>query len=117
MTYSSTLGGIVDTWSSVRRQRSEVPMDSSSSDDLLSNTTHPDRDFIIELLHELRSPLTVVGGRVSQLQNQLRQGDPDPAQLQARLNEISIATRRMTSVLETFSIRTAPARLTTAKGT
>jgi len=66
-----------------------------------------DRTLVVDVLHELRSPLTVVGGRVFQLKQQLRRGDTDPAQLAAKLDEISKATNLMAAALEQLAARAA----------
>lgn len=68
-------------------------------------TPHFDRDLLVDVLHELRSPLTVVGGRVFQLRQQLRRGDADPAQLSAKLDEISKAASSMAAALELLAAR------------
>jgi signal transduction histidine kinase len=70
----------------------------------------PDRTLVVDVLHELRSPLTVVGGRVFQLKQQLGRGDADPAQLAAKLDEISRATTLMAAALEQLAARAAFAR-------
>ncbi|HEY7033188.1 MAG TPA: hypothetical protein VH482_17750 [Thermomicrobiales bacterium] len=69
-----------------------------------------DRLLVADVLHELRSPLTVVGGRVFQLKQQLRRGDADPTQLAARLDEIASATTAMAAVLDQLAARAAYAR-------
>ena len=66
-----------------------------------------DRTLVVDVLHELRSPLTVVGGRIFQLKQQLRRGDADPAQLAAKLDEISKATSLMAAALEQLAARAA----------
>ena len=66
-----------------------------------------DHTLVVDVLHELRSPLTIVGGRVFQLKQQLRQGDADPAQLAAKLDEISKATNLMAAALEQLAARAA----------
>ena len=66
-----------------------------------------DRALVVDVLHELRSPLTVVGGRVFQLRQQLRKGEADPALLVARLDEITTATNRMVAALEQLAARAA----------
>jgi len=66
-----------------------------------------DRTLVVAVLHELRSPLTVVGGRVFQLKQQLRRGNTDPAQLAAKLDEISKATNLMAAALEQLAARAA----------
>ncbi|MEA2515968.1 MAG: hypothetical protein QOJ59_5457 [Thermomicrobiales bacterium] len=69
--------------------------------------TLPDHTLVVDVLHELRSPLTVVGGRVFQLKQQLRRGDADPAQLVAKLDEITKATNLMAAALEQLAARAA----------
>ena len=67
----------------------------------------PDHLLVVDVLHELRSPLTVVGGRVFQLKQQLRRGDADPTQLVAKLDEISRATNLMAAALDELAARAA----------
>lgn len=67
----------------------------------------PTDRLLVDVLHELRSPLTVVGGRVFQLKQQLRRGDADPAQLVARLDEITRATNLMAAALDQLAARAA----------
>lgn len=69
-----------------------------------------ERALVVDVLHELRSPLTVVGGRVFQIKQQLVRGDADPAQLAAKLDEISKAANLMAAVLEQLAARAAYAR-------
>jgi signal transduction histidine kinase len=66
-----------------------------------------DHALVVDVLHELRSPLTVVGGRVFQLKQQLRRGDADPAQLVAKLDEITKATNLMATALDQLAARAA----------
>jgi hypothetical protein len=65
----------------------------------------PDHLLVVDVLHELRSPLTVVGGRVFQLKQQLRRGDADPTQLVAKLDEITRATNLMAAALDQLAAR------------
>jgi signal transduction histidine kinase len=67
----------------------------------------PDRLLVVDVLHELRSPLTVVGGQVFQLKQQLKRGDADPVQLAAKLDEIARATNRMAAALDELAARAA----------
>lgn len=67
--------------------------------------TELDSALVVDVLHELRSPLTVVDGRVFQLRQQLRTGNADPALLVAKLDEIAKATRHMAATLEQLSTR------------
>jgi hypothetical protein len=64
-----------------------------------------DDSLVVDVLHELRSPLTVVDGRVFQLRQQLRAGNADPAQLVAKLDEIAKATHVMAAALEQLAAR------------
>jgi signal transduction histidine kinase len=81
----------------------DLPRLVASADD----AAHADQTLIVDVLHELRSPLTVVGGRVFQLKQQLRRGETDPAQLAAKLDEISKATNLMAAALEQLAARAA----------
>lgn len=67
----------------------------------------PDHSLVVDVLHELRSPLTIVDGRIFQLKQQLRRGDTDLAQLNAKLDEISKATHLMATALEQLAARAA----------
>jgi signal transduction histidine kinase len=64
-----------------------------------------DEALVADVLHELRSPLTVVDGRIFQLRHQLRNGNADPAQLAAKLDEIAKATHLMAAALEQLAAR------------
>ena len=66
-----------------------------------------DRTLVVDVLYDLRSPLTVVGGRVFQLKQQIGRGDADPAQLAAKLDEISKAANLMAAALEQLAARAA----------
>jgi hypothetical protein len=64
-----------------------------------------DEELVFDVLHALRSPLTVVDGRIFQLRQQLRRGNADPAQLAAKLDEIAKATHLMAAALEQLAAR------------
>lgn len=79
-----------------------------ASDYLIAPAT--DESLVVDVLHELRSPLTVVDGRIFQLRQQLRTGNTDPAQLAARLDEIAKATHVMAAALDQLAARANFAR-------
>jgi K+-sensing histidine kinase KdpD len=57
----------------------------------------------VAVLHDLRTPLTVMVGRLQLLRRRLRQGPPDPVQLAADLDAIAAATVRMTWALDALA--------------